>query len=94
MPSIAAAGSVSSLLASLHALVKRSLTLVTEEGRQAGLRLLSTLGLALLAAGLAITGGLGLLAGIFLALVLNDIVSGGRRGLRLCSVSPAPADLR
>lgn len=76
MPSLAAA-SVSSLLASLHAVAGRFLTLVTVEGRQAGLRLLLMLGLALLAAGLAITGCLGLLAGIVVALVQNGIVSLG-----------------
>ncbi|WP_298622469.1 hypothetical protein [uncultured Zoogloea sp.] len=73
MPSTATA-SVSSLLASVHAVARRFLTLVTAEGRQAGLRLLSMLGLALLAAGLAITGWLGLLAGLIVALVQNDIV--------------------
>jgi uncharacterized membrane protein YqjE len=77
MPSLAAAGSVSSLLASLQALAKSFLTLATVEGKQAGLRLLSMLGLALLAAGLAVTGWLGLLAGIVLALVQNNIVSWG-----------------
>lgn len=77
MPTLATARSVSSLLASVDALAKRFLSLATEEGRQAGLRLLSLLGLALLAAGLAITGWLGLLAGIVLALVEHNIVSGG-----------------
>lgn len=75
MPSSATAGSVSSLLASLHVLARRFLTLAMLEGRQAGLRLLSMLALALLAAGLAVTGWLGLLAGIVLALVENNIVS-------------------
>jgi uncharacterized membrane protein YqjE len=77
MPSLTAAVSVSSLLASLYAVAGRFLTLVTVEGRQAGLRLLLTLGLTLLAAGLAITGWLGLLAGIVVALVQNGIVSLG-----------------
>lgn len=75
MPSLTATVSVSSLLASVHTLARRFLTLTTVEGQQAGLRLLSMLGLALLAAGLAITGWLGLLAGIVVALVQNDIVS-------------------
>jgi hypothetical protein len=62
MRSLTAAISVSSLLASLHVWALRFLTLATEEGKQAGQRLLSMLGLALLAAGLAITGWLGLLS--------------------------------
>lgn len=75
MPSLTATVSVSSLLASVHTLARRFIALTTAEGQQAGLRLLSMLGLALLAAGLAITGWLGLLAGIVVALVQNDIVS-------------------
>lgn len=77
MPTLATDRSVSSLLASLHILARRFLDLATLEGRQASLRLLSMLGLALLAAGLAITGWLGLLAGIVLTLVQNNIVSSG-----------------
>lgn len=77
MPTLTTARSVSSLLASLHVLAGHFLDLATLEGRQAGLRLLSMLGLALLAAGLAITAWLGLLAGIALALVQHNIVSGG-----------------
>lgn len=77
MPSLATAVSVSSLLASLHVLVRRFLTLATMEGQQAGQRLLSMLGLALLAAGLAITGWIGLLACLVVALVQHNIVSWG-----------------
>lgn len=77
MPTFTTARSVYSLLASLHVLAGRFLDLATQEGRQAGFRLLSILGLALLAAGLAITAWLGLLAGIVMALVENNILSGG-----------------
>lgn len=70
------------MLASLHALVKRFLALATEEGKQGGLRVLSMLGLALLAAVLAITGWLWLLASIVLALVQNNVVGwGGALGI-------------
>lgn len=70
------------MLASLHALVKRFLALATEEGKQSGLRVLSMLGLALLAAVLAITGWLWLLASIALALVHNNVVGwGGALGI-------------
>jgi uncharacterized membrane protein YqjE len=75
MPSLAAAGSISSLLALLHTWAKRFITLATMEGKQAGLNLLLMLGLALLAAGLAFTCWLGLLAGIVLGLVQNNIFS-------------------
>lgn len=68
-------GSISSLIASVRTLGERFLTLVTLEGRQAGLSLAWMLGLALAAAVLAITGWLALLACIVLALVQNDIVS-------------------
>ena len=74
MHSVAPTGSMSSLIASVRALGKRFFTLVTLEGKQAGLSLAWALGLALAAAVLAITGWLALLACIVLALVQNDIV--------------------
>jgi len=77
MHSVAPTGSMSSLIASVRALGKRFFTLVTLEGKQAGLSLAWALGLALAAAVLAITGWLALLACIVLALVQNDIVSWG-----------------
>ena len=77
MHSVAPTGSVSSLIASVRALGERFLTLVTLEGRQAGLSLAWMLGLALAAAVLAITGWLALLACLMLALVQNDIVGWG-----------------
>ena len=77
MHSVAPTGSVSSLIASVRALGERFLTLVTLEGRQAGLSLAWMLGLALAAAGLAITGWLAMLACLMLALVRNDIVGWG-----------------
>lgn len=77
MHSVAPTGSVSSLIASARALGERFLTLVTLEGRQAGLSLAWMLGLALAAAMLAITGWLAMLACVVLALVQNDIVGWG-----------------
>lgn len=77
MRSVAPTGSISSLIASLRALGERVLTLVTLEGRQAGLSLAWMLGLALAAAVLAITGWLALLACIVLVLVQNDIIGWG-----------------
>jgi hypothetical protein len=53
-----AIGSMASLIASLHALGERFLTLVTLECQQAGHSLAWMLGLALVAALLAITGWL------------------------------------
>ena len=77
MHSAAPTGSISSLIASVRALGERFLTLVTLEGKQAGLSLAWMLGLALAAAVLAITGWLALLACIVLALVQNNIVGWG-----------------
>ena len=77
MRSVAPTGSISSLIASVRALGERFLTLVTLEGKQAGLSLAWMLGLALAAAVLAITGWLALLACVVLALVQNDIVGWG-----------------
>lgn len=77
MPPLATTGSLSSLLASLHLAARRVLSLAILEGKQASLRLVSMLGLALLAAGLAITGWLGLLACIVVTLVQNNIASWG-----------------
>ena len=77
MHSVAPTGSVSSLIASVRALGERFLTLVTLEGRQAGLSLAWMLGLALAAAGFAVTGWLAMLACLMLALVRNDIVGWG-----------------
>jgi len=74
MHSVAPTGSISSLIASVRALGERFLTLVTLEGKQAGLSLAWMLGLALAAAVLAITGWLAMLACVVLALVQNDIV--------------------
>jgi len=74
MHSVAPTGSVSSLIASVRALGERFLTLVTLEGRRAGLSLAWMLGLAVVAAVLAITGWLAMLACLMLALVQNDIV--------------------
>jgi uncharacterized membrane protein YqjE len=74
MHSVAPTGSISSLIASVRALGERFLTLVTLEGKQAGLSLVWMLGLALAAAVLAITGWVALLACVVLALVQNDIV--------------------
>ena len=74
---MAPTGSISSLIASVRALGERFLTLVTLEGKQAGLSLAWMLGLALAAAVLAITGWLALLACVVLALVQNDIVGWG-----------------
>lgn len=70
-------GSISSLLTSVRALGERFLTLVTLEGKQAGLSLAWMVGLALVAAVLAITGWLAMLACGMLALVQNDIVGWG-----------------
>ncbi len=77
MHSVASTGSVSSLIASVRALGEHFLTLVTLEGRQAGMGLAWMLGLALAAAVLAITGWLALLAGVVVALIQNDIVGWG-----------------
>src|SRR5674476_739153 len=54
MHSVAPTGSISSLIASVRALGERFLTLVTLEGKQAGLSLAWMLGLALAAAVLAV----------------------------------------
>jgi len=67
-------GSIASLIASARILGECLLTLVTLEGKQAGLSLAWMLGLALAAAVLAITGWLALLACVVLVLVRNDIV--------------------
>jgi uncharacterized membrane protein YqjE len=75
--SVTPTGSISSLIASVRALGERFLTLVTLEGKQAGLSLAWMLGLALAAAVLAITGWIALLACVVLALVQNDIVGWG-----------------
>ena len=77
MHSVARTGSIASLLASVRALGERFLTLITLEGKQAGLSLAWMLGLALAAAVLAITGWLAMLACVVLALVQNDIVGWG-----------------
>ncbi len=74
---MAPTGSISSLIASVRALGERFLTLVTLEGKQAGLSLAWMLGLALAAAVLAITGWLTMLACVVLALVQNDILGWG-----------------
>jgi Putative Actinobacterial Holin-X, holin superfamily III len=74
---VAPTGSISSLIASVRALGERFLTLVTLEGKRAGLSLAWMLGLALAAAVLAITGWLAVLACVVLALVQNDIVGWG-----------------
>ena len=74
MHPVAPTGSISSLIASVRSLGERFLTLVTLEGKQAGLSLAWMLGLALAAAVLAITGWLAMLACVVLALVQNDIV--------------------
>jgi uncharacterized membrane protein YqjE len=77
MHSVAPTGSISSLIASVRALGERFLTLVTLEGKQAGLSLAWMLGLALAAAVLAITGWLVMLACVVLALVQSGIVGWG-----------------
>jgi uncharacterized membrane protein YqjE len=77
MHSVAPRGSISSLIASVRELGERFLTLVTLEGRQAGLSLAWMLALALAAAMLAITGWLALIACVVLALVQNGIVDWG-----------------
>ncbi len=77
MRSVAPTGSISSLIASVRVLGERFLTLVTLEGKQAGLSLAWMLGLALAAAVLAITGWLAMLACVVLVLVQNDIVGLG-----------------
>ena len=77
MHSVAPRGSISSLIASVRELGERFLTLMTLEGRQAGLNLAWMLALALAAAMLAITGWLALIACVMLALVQNDIVGWG-----------------
>jgi uncharacterized membrane protein YqjE len=75
--SVTPTGSISSLIASVRALGERFLTLITLEGKQAGLSLAWMLGLALAAAVLAITGWFALLACVVLALVQNEIVGWG-----------------
>jgi hypothetical protein len=85
MHSVAPTGSMSFLIASVRALGERFFTLVTLEGKQAGLSLAWMLGLALAAAVLVITGWLALLACIVLALVQNDIV-GWRWALSIASL--------
>jgi len=77
MHSVTPRGSISSLIASVRELGERFLTLMTLEGRQAGLSLAWMLTLALAAAMLAITGWLALIACVVLALVQNDIVGWG-----------------
>ena len=77
MRSVAPAGTISSLIASVRELGERFLTLATIEGRQAGLSLAWMLGLALAATVLAVTGWLAILACVVLALVQNDIVGWG-----------------
>jgi uncharacterized membrane protein YqjE len=77
MHSVAPRESISSLIASVRELGERFLTLMTLEGRQAGLNLAWMLALALAAAMLAITGWLALIACVVLALVQNDIVGWG-----------------
>lgn len=62
------------MVGSVRALGGRFLTLVTLEGKQAGLSLAWMLGLALAAAVLAITGWLAMLACVVLALVQNGIL--------------------
>jgi len=77
MHSVAPRGSISSLIASVRELGERFLTLVTLEGRQAGLSLALMLALSLAAAMLAITGWLAMIACVVLALVQNNIVGWG-----------------
>ena len=77
MHSVAPKGSVSSLIVSVRELGERFLTLVTLEGRQAGLSLAWMLALALAAAMLAVTGWLAMIACVVLALVQNNIVGWG-----------------
>lgn len=77
MPSLTRTRSVSSWLASLHKVVMQCLTLAAIEGKHAGRRLMLTLVLALLAAGMAIIGCFGLLAGFVYAIVQNNVVSWG-----------------
>ena len=77
MQSVAPKGSVSSLIVSVRELGERFLTLVTLEGRQAGLSLAWMLALALAAAMLAVTGWLAMIACVVLALVQNDIIGWG-----------------
>ena len=77
MRSAAPAGSASALIASVRLLAERFLALATLEARQAGLSLAWMLGLALLAAGLVLSGWLALLACAVLALVQNDILAWG-----------------
>ncbi len=69
-----ATGSMASLIASLHALGERFLTLVTLECQRAGQSLAWMLGLTLVAALLVITGWLAMLACVVLTLVQNQIV--------------------
>lgn len=74
MQATTSTGSTAALIAALRALGERFLTLVTLECQQAGQSLASMLGLALVAAMLAITGWLAMLACVALALVQNQIV--------------------
>lgn len=73
----APAGSISALIAAVRTLGERLLALAALEGRLAGLSLAWMLGLALVAAVLALTGWLALFACVVLALVQNDIVGWG-----------------
>ena len=68
---------MSSLVASVCVLGERFITLVTLEGKLAGLSLAWMLGLALAATVLAIAGWIAFIASMVLALVLNDIVGWG-----------------
>jgi uncharacterized membrane protein YqjE len=77
MHSMTPTGSIPSLIASVRTLGERFLTLVTLEGRQAGLSLAWMLGFALAAAVLAVTGWFALLACLVLALVQNDVMGWG-----------------
>lgn len=74
MQATTSTGSTAALIAALRALGERFLILVTLECQQAGQSLASMLGLALVAAMLAITGWLAMLACVALALVQNQIV--------------------
>jgi len=77
MRSVAPAGTISSLIASLRELGEGFLALATLESRQVVLRLAWMLGLALAATVLAVTGWLAMLVCVLLALVQNHIVGWG-----------------
>jgi uncharacterized membrane protein YqjE len=68
------AGTVSALIASVRVFVDRLFTLVTLEGKQAGVSLAFMLGFAVAAAVLVISGWLALIACVVVALILNDVV--------------------